>query len=57
MPDKVNASKVVCYAPRWSQGMLPCLLGTFPRQGACTGGSRLWLPGLRLAFQKGHLAA
>ncbi len=24
---------------------------------ACTGGSRLWLPGLRLAFQKGHLAA
>ena len=30
---------------------------TFRRQGACTGGSRLWLPGLRLAFQKGHLAA
>jgi hypothetical protein len=29
----------------------------FPRPGACTGGSRLWLPGLRLAFQKGHLAA
>ena len=29
----------------------------FPRQGACTGGSRLWLPGLRLTFQKGHLAA
>ncbi len=29
----------------------------FPRAGACTGGSRLWLPGLRLAFQKGHLAA
>ena len=23
-----------------------------PRQGSCTGGSRLWLPGLRLAFQK-----
>ena len=31
-------------------------LGTLPRPGACTGGSRLWLPGLRLAFQKGHLA-
>jgi len=29
----------------------------FPRQGACTGGSRLWLPSLRLAFQKGCLAA
>ena len=29
----------------------------FPRPGACTGGSRLWLPGLRLAFQKGHLTA
>ena len=28
----------------------------FPRPGACTGGSRLWLPALRLAFQKGHLA-
>ena len=25
-------------------------------QGACTAGSRLWFPGLRLAFQKGHLA-
>jgi len=23
----------------------------FPRPGACTGRSRLWLPGLRLAFQ------
>ena len=33
------------------------LWAPFPRQGACTGGSRLWLPGLRLAFQKGHLAA
>jgi hypothetical protein len=32
-------------------------LRVFPRQGACTGGSRLWLPGLRLAFQKGHLTA
>ena len=32
-------------------------LGTLPRPGACTGGSRLWLPGLRLAFQKGRLAA
>jgi len=31
--------------------------GRFPRQRACTGGSRLWLPGPRLAFQKGHLAA
>ena len=29
----------------------------FPRPGACTGGSRLWLPDLRLAFQEGHLAA
>jgi hypothetical protein len=25
--------------------------------GTCTGGSLLWLPGFRLAFQKGHLAA
>jgi hypothetical protein len=30
---------------------------TLPRPGACTVGSRLWLPSLRLAFQKGHLAA
>lgn len=29
----------------------------FPHPGACTGGSRLWFPSLRLAFQKGHLAA
>jgi hypothetical protein len=32
-------------------------LGHLPGMGECTGGSRLWLPGLRLAFQKGHLAA
>ena len=35
----------------------PEYLETSPRPGACTGGSRLWLPGLRLAFQKGRLAA
>ena len=29
----------------------------FTGQVACTGGSWLWLPDLRLAFQKGHLAA
>jgi hypothetical protein len=28
-----------------------------PRQGACTGGSRLWFPSLRLVFQKGNLTA
>jgi hypothetical protein len=28
-----------------------------PRQGACTGGSRLWFPSLRLVFQKGDLTA
>src|SRR5690348_12965969 len=37
--------------------MLPWPLGTLPRPGACTGGSRLWLPSLGLAFQKGCLAA
>jgi hypothetical protein len=26
--------------------------GHLPGMGACTGGSRLWLPGLRLAFKK-----
>jgi threonine dehydrogenase-like Zn-dependent dehydrogenase len=31
--------------------------GHLAGMGACTGGSRLWLPALRLAFQKGHLAA
>ena len=40
------------------QRMLPRPWMPFPYQGGgCTGGSRLWLPGLRLAFQKGHLAA
>jgi hypothetical protein len=34
------------------EGILPWPLGAFPRQGACTGGSHLWLPGLRLTFQK-----
>jgi hypothetical protein len=28
-----------------------------PRQGAYTGGSRLWFPSLRLVFQKGDLTA
>src|SRR5215472_4206522 len=35
----------------------PLLTGGLLSPGACTGGSRLWFPGLRLAFQKGHLAA
>jgi len=33
------------------------LRGPLPHPGACTGGSRLWFPSLRLAFQKGHLTA
>ena len=47
-------------APARPGGRRGCCHGRwapFSRQGACTGGSRLWLPGLRLAFQKGHLAA
>ena len=34
-------------APGWSNGILPCRWAPFPRPGACTGGSRLRLPGLR----------
>ena len=41
----------------WSKGSCRAPWAPFPRLGACTGGSRLWLPSLRLAFQKGHLAA
>ena len=33
------------------------LRGPLPHPGARTGGSRLWFPSLRLAFQKGHLTA
>jgi hypothetical protein len=39
--------RLCCHAP-WAP---------LSRPGACTSGSRLWLPGLRLAFKKGHLAA
>jgi hypothetical protein len=46
-----------CTARLDGQRMLPRPWDTFPYQGGCTGGSRLWSPGLRLAFQKGHLAA
>ena len=34
-------------APGWSNGILPCRGAPFPRPGACTGGSRLWLPGVK----------
>jgi hypothetical protein len=43
--------------PGGRRGMLPCPWAPFPRHGGCTGGSRPWLPGLRLEFQKGSLAA
>jgi len=46
-------------APRHGRGRPGCLAPGHPspRPGACTGGSRLWLPVLRLVFQKDHLAA
>ena len=43
-------------APSWSRGGGHCSWAPFSRPGACTGGSRVWLPGFRLAFQKGNLA-
>jgi hypothetical protein len=39
-------------APWGPQGCSPGRRARLPHQRACTGGSRLWFPALRLAFQK-----
>ena len=47
--------RTACPGGRWGRCHGPW--APFSGPGACAGGSRLWLPVLRLVFQKGHLAA
>ena len=53
-PRRSNAGECLPLhgAPWWPEGRGHGRQARFPHQGACTGGSRLRLPGLRLEFQK-----
>jgi hypothetical protein len=51
--DSSGGGCVPPHGPLWrADGCSPGRRARLPRQGACTGGSRLWFPVLRLAFQK-----
>ena len=59
-PHAAPAAAGACRRTAHPGGRERCTPGRrarLPRQGACTGGSRLWFPSLRLVFQKGDLTA